>query len=266
MRWLSKISSADLLTLFNGLLGMLAITYILDGNHVFAVMLIFMAVIVDGMDGMAARRFRKKHDFGRFLDSISDAVSFCLAPGILIYSNYYDAALGSAWSSLSNAVCVLGSVMFVGFGLLRLARFAGKDYMSSGFRGLPTPAAALLVIIPCMLWGHWDFNPFSLSYELYPVVAWVIILSIVMVSDIPYPKIRGRAALAVGTILATCILIMGMYIIETGLELPFVQVFFVMWVLLLCYLLAGPVYEVTRPGYVKPEKRRKRRLKRRQPN
>ncbi len=263
MTWLSKITSADLLTLVNGLLGMMAITYILDGNHVFAVMLILMAVIVDGMDGIAARKFRKKHDFGRFLDSISDAVSFCLAPGILIYSNYYDRTLGSAWSSAPNAAAVLASVLFVGFGLLRLARFAGKDYLSSGFRGLPTPAAAMLVMIPCMLWGNHDFSPFSQGYELYPVAAWVIGLSMVMVSDIPYPKIRGKPALAVGTILAVIILVMGLYIIEAGLELPYVEAFYILWVLLLCYLVAGPVYEVTRTGYVKPESRRKRRLERR---
>jgi len=258
MRWLGKITSADLLTLINGLLGMMAITYILDGEHVLATILILIAVIVDGMDGMAARRFRKKHDFGRFLDSISDAVSFCLAPGILLYSNYYDRALGSAWSSMPNAAAVLASVMFVGFGLLRLARFAGKDYLSSGFRGLPTPAAAMLVIIPCLLWGKEDFSPFSQAYELYPVTAWAIGLSLVMVSDVPYPKVRGRPALVAGTVLAVIILVMGLYVIETELDMPYVNALYVLWVLLLCYLLAGPVYEVTRPGYIKPEKRRKR--------
>jgi CDP-diacylglycerol--serine O-phosphatidyltransferase len=260
MRWLSKITSADLLTLINGLLGTFAITYILDGKHVFAAMLIFMAVIVDGMDGMAARKFRKKHDFGRFLDSISDAVSFCLAPGILIYSHFYDRTLGSAWASVPNAAGVIGSVMFVGFGLLRLARFAGKDYMSPGFRGLPTPAAAMLAIIPCLLWGHPEFNPFSISYRVYPVVAWVIGLSLVMVSDIPYPKISGKSGLAVGTILAVSILIMGLYILEMDLDLPYVESFIILFALLLCYMLGGPVYEVTRPGYSKPEKRRRKRL------
>lgn len=260
MRWLSKITSADLLTLINGLLGMLAITYILDGKHVFATMLIFMAVIVDGMDGMAARKFKKKHDFGRFLDSISDAVSFCLAPGILIYSNFYDRTLGSAWSSVPNAVGLMASVMFVGFGLLRLARFAGKDYVSPGFRGLPTPAAAMLAIIPCLLWGHPEFNPFSLGYEIYPILAWVIGLSIVMVSDIPYPKISGKPALAVGTIVAVSILIMGLYIIETNLELPYAEAFLIVLFLLIGYLVIGPIYEITRPGYTKPEKRRRRRL------
>ncbi len=260
MRWLGKITSADLLTLLNGLLGTLAITYILDGRHVFAALLIFMAVIVDGMDGIAARRFRKKHDFGRFLDSISDAVSFCLAPGILLYHNFYDKDLGSAWHSMSNAVAVLGSVLFVGFGLLRLARFAGKDYKSKGFRGLPTPAAAMIVVVLCLLWGNSEFTPFSKDFLLYEVVAVAIGLAIIMVSDIPYPKFAGRAAMAVGTIVAVGILVLGLYVIETNLELPYTEVLIILLGLMAGYLIGGPIWEVTRPDYKRRE--RKRRLKR----
>jgi CDP-diacylglycerol--serine O-phosphatidyltransferase len=257
MRWLSKITSADLLTLFNGLLGMLAITYILDGRHVFAALLIFMAVIVDGMDGIAARKFRKKHDFGRFLDSISDAVSFCLAPGILIYHNFYDKELGSAWYVASNAVALLGSVLFVGFGLLRLARFAGKDFKSSGFRGLPTPAAAMIAVVICLLWGNPAFTPFSLEFLPYPVIGAVIGLAIIMVSDIPYPKFSGRAAMAVGTIVAIGILVMGLYVIETELELPYTEVLVILLGLMLGYLVCGPLYEISRPDYQRREKRRR---------
>ena len=260
MRWLSKISSADLLTLLNGLLGTLAITYILDERYVFAAMLIFMAVVVDGMDGMAARKFKKKHDFGRFLDSISDAVSFCLAPGILIYSNFFNDNLGSAWESIPNALCVIASVLFVGFGLLRLARFAGKDFKFPGFLGLPTPAAALIAIVLCLLWGNPDLNPFYLSYELYPVNLAAIGLALLMVSEVPYPKIEGRVAKAAGTVLALGILVMGLYVIETDLEMPYTEIFLVMLVLLCGYLVIGPIYQLTRPDYTKPEKRRKRRL------
>jgi len=260
MKWLGKITSADLLTLTNALLGMLAITYILDGRHVFAGMLIFMAVIIDGLDGIAARKFRKKHDFGRFLDSISDSVSFCLAPGILIYSNFYDKALGSAWYSFPNAVAVVGSVLFVGFGLLRLARFAGKDFRNIGFRGLPTPAAAMIAIVLCLLWGNPVFTPFSMSYQPYPVMAAIMGLSFIMVSDMPYPKIVGKAAMAVGLILAVGILIMGLYVLETALELPYTEIFIALLGLMSAYLVGGPLYEISKPDY-----RRRQRRKRSKP-
>jgi phosphatidylserine synthase len=212
---------------------------------------------------MAARKFKKKHDFGRFLDSISDAVSFCLAPGIMIYSNYYNDNLGSAWESIPNMVCVVASVLFVGFGLLRLARFAGKDFKNPGFLGLPTPAAALIAIVLCLLWGNLELNPFSLSYELYAVNAAVIGLAIIMVSEIPYPKIEKRVAKAAGTVLALGILVMGLYVIETDLEMPYTKIFLAMLVLLCGYLVIGPIWQLTRPDYVKPDKRRKRRLARR---
>lgn len=263
MRWLGKITSADLLTLLNGLLGMLAITYVLDGRHVFAAVLIFMCVIVDGMDGIVARHVKKKHDFGRFLDSISDAVSFCLAPGVLIYSNYYDKGLGSAWGSVPNALAVVGSVMFVGFGLLRLARFAGKDFRNTGFRGLPTPAAAMAAVALCLLWGNEAFTEFSVGYEPYPVLAAAIGISLLMVSDIPYPKIAGKMALVVGTIVAVFVLVMGLYVIESGLEMPYTELLLVLLAMLGGFIIVGPVYEVARPGYVRPERRRRRRLKHR---
>ncbi|MCK5024718.1 MAG: CDP-diacylglycerol--serine O-phosphatidyltransferase [Thermoplasmata archaeon] len=243
MRWLSRIGSADLLTLANGFLGTLAITYILDGEHIIASLLILLAVIMDGLDGIVARRYGSPHEFGQFLDSISDAVSFCLAPGLIIYNNFYDKTLGTAWQSFPNALATVATLFFVVFGLLRLARFAGKDFRMKSFLGLPTPASAMLVIVLCLLWGNPELNPFSLSYEPYFIIGVIIALAFLMVSDVRYPKIRGKLAIVAGLNLILGIIPMLVYRIVPDYEAPVVELLIIFLLLLIVYILGGPVYE-----------------------
>jgi len=243
MRWLSRIGAADLITLANGFLGTLAITYILDGEHVLASLLIFLAVIMDGLDGIVARNYGSPHEFGRFLDSISDAVSFCLAPGLIIYNNFYDKMLGNAWVSFPNAVATVGTMFFVVFGLLRLARFAGKDFRMKSFLGLPTPAAAMVAIVLCLLWGNINLNPFSIDYYPYYVIAAIVILAFLMVSDVRYPKIRGKLAIIAGLSMAFGIIPLMAQRLAPEFVLPLEECFIGFFGLLLIYVVWGPVFE-----------------------
>ena len=90
-RALSLLSYADIATLTSALLGFLAITYIIDGSdssYLVAMLLLPISAIIDGMDGALARKFGTKHDYGKYLDSISDSICFGLAPSILVYSLY----------------------------------------------------------------------------------------------------------------------------------------------------------------------------------
>ncbi len=243
MRWLGRISNADLLTLANGFLGTLAITYILDGEHLMASLLIFLAVIMDGLDGIVARRYGSPHEFGQFLDSISDAVSFCLAPGLIIYNNFYEKDLGTAWVSFPNALATAATLFFVVFGLLRLARFAGKDYRMRSFLGLPTPASAMLVIVLCLLWGNQELNTFSIGYEPYFIIGAIVALAFLMVSDVRYPKIRGKLSVVAGLSIAIGILPILVYKIIPDFEAPVVELLIIFLILLMAYVLCGPIYE-----------------------
>ena len=88
-RPLTILSYADLATLTSAVLGFLAIIYIIDGipsSFVVAMMILPICAIIDGMDGALARKFGTKHEFGKYLDSISDSICFGIAPSILIYS------------------------------------------------------------------------------------------------------------------------------------------------------------------------------------
>lgn len=243
MRWLGRIGSADLLTIANGFLGTLAITYILDGEHLIASLLIFLAVIMDGLDGIVARRYGSPHEFGQFLDSISDAISFCLAPGLIIYNNFYDKALGNAWQSFPNALATAATMFFVVFGFLRLARFAGKDFHMKSFLGLPTPASAMLVIVLCLLWGNQELNVFSMSYEPYFIIGAIVALAFLMVSDVRYPKMRGKLSIAAGLSLTLGLVPILAYKIIPDFELPIVELLIAFLILLMTYVLGGPIYE-----------------------
>jgi CDP-diacylglycerol--serine O-phosphatidyltransferase len=241
MKWMSRISAADFLTVTNGLLGVLAITYILDGEHLIACLLILTAVAIDGLDGMVARRFGTPHEFGRFLDSISDAISFCMAPALLIYNNFYDQSLGSAWVSMPNAIAVITTMFYASFSILRLARFAGRDYSEKHFKGLPTPAAAVVVIILTLLWGNPEVNPFAYPEMQSLAIIMSIILSFLMVSDIPYPNIRGWMVIPAGlALLITSIPVILYQFLRTSIIVPAVEIESLALALLFSYIIFGP--------------------------
>lgn len=241
MKWLGRISAADLLTATNGFLGVLAITYILDGRHVIATLLIFLAVLVDGLDGMAARRFGSPHEFGRFLDSISDTVSFCLAPALMIYNNFYDKELGSAWTEMPNAIAVIACLIYATFGIFRLARFAGKDYAKKHFVGLPTPAAAVIIIIVCMLWGKAELNPFVIEESSLLAIVFTIVISVLMISDVPYPNVRGfLIPLTVGVIAMAIFPLIWFLYLSDFFGLPGQGMLILAFVFMILYLVTGP--------------------------
>lgn len=141
----------NMVTLAGMCLGLTSIRYAMDERFGFAVALIFLAVLMDGLDGLLARRLRATSNFGAELDSLSDFLCFGVAPGILLYK-YMLEPLGSlGW------IFVL---IFAAAGCLRLARFnvmrgAGAQEEVSDtqtdkthFVGVPAPAGAMLALLP----------------------------------------------------------------------------------------------------------------------
>jgi CDP-diacylglycerol--serine O-phosphatidyltransferase len=250
MRWIRKVSAADYLTLANGLLGFLAITYIIDGRFNMAYLLLMTAILIDGIDGRLARLMKSKHNFGRYIDSFSDSISFCFAPAVLVYSTFYDPSKGSAFASLDNAAAVAVPTVFVLFGIMRLARFAHGGYKERNFLGMPTPAAAFLVISLCILFG----DAALISNTGVAVLPPMLMASILMISDLPYPKIGGGlfipAALAMFIgILSTGLLVFGAFPSVT-LVLTIISFLFI-----LIYMTGGPLYvKISDRDYITPER------------
>lgn len=176
-----KFQIADSITIANVFVGILAVMYILDGACRIASALILIAILLDGIDGKVARAQRKKHEFGRYIDSVSDSISFCLAPAVLLYKSYYVLERGSAFYDFQNAIVVLVIALIVLFGMLRLARFAyRKEDEMNYFIGLPTPAFALLTVVLYSL-----FN----TIWILPLIS---ISSLLMISPFRYPKMESK--------------------------------------------------------------------------
>jgi CDP-diacylglycerol--serine O-phosphatidyltransferase len=184
-----KLAIPDLVTIANGLLGALAIMYIFNGACKLGACLVLICLLLDGIDGRVARILKKKSELGRYLDSLADSISFCLAPAILLYKSYYSLERGSAFYNLENALVILVIIFVIGFGILRLARFAyEKEDNLKFFIGLPTPALAFFIVIL--------YNLLSIEAIVLPIC----IISFLVISKLKYPKIEGALYTLAGAI------------------------------------------------------------------
>ena len=158
---LRKLTIADVFTISNLFFGFLAV---ITGN----IRYIFISAIMDGLDGMVARS-AGSGEFGKELDSLADFFSFGFVPAFFLLKFYADA----------TALAV--AFFYVCCAMLRLARFNVTE--SRNFIGLPVTASALLLssVIVCG-------KPELVLYLILP-------LSLAMICDITYPKIRSEKIL-----------------------------------------------------------------------
>lgn len=243
MAWIRKVSPADVITLVNAIVGFLAITYVIDRRWLEASVLVIAGVVLDGLDGLAARRWGSKHNRGQYLDSFSDTITFCIAPALLVYGLFYDAARGSAWTDPMNALAVIASTLIASFGILRLARFVQTDYAKESFLGFPTPANALLVISLVELFGAAGTKTASVVEANVVVLVLSIAASILMISNVPYPKVsdalRVPATLAATGFGAVSLLAYLFLLNRATVE---AVVFTLLFLGIVAYVFGGPLY------------------------
>ncbi len=156
--------------------GFYAIASAISGRYETAAMLIFVSLVLDGLDGRVARLTNTQSDFGAEYDSMADMISFGAAPAIVMY----------LWSlaSLGQAGLIAAFVHLAG-GALRLARFntqlgtADKRY----FQGLPSPAAA--AILAGLVWVS---EKYQYGIETLPWLILIITVTtgLLMVSNFRY--------------------------------------------------------------------------------
>lgn len=170
-------------TLMNLFCGFAAIIQVLQDKLTFAAWLIVLAGLFDLLDGFMARLANATSAFGIELDSLSDVVSFGVAPGILIYAfSLQDLSTPGVLISALPALC----------GAVRLGRFnveaVTENY--SYFRGLPIPAQAVM-IVAFFLTFHDRLELFdTFKYGVNGIVIpMVILLSLLMVSTVPFDKV-----------------------------------------------------------------------------
>jgi len=170
----------NFITLLSLSSGFTSIRFSLNGELELAIYLILLATIFDFFDGWFARKLKTGSNFGAELDSLSDFVSFGVAPSFLIYL-WSTHALGSmGWGA---------TLFFVICSALRLARFTTDIYITNKpinnneyFVGLPSPAAAGLILLPLFI--YFEFNFYFLKNEYLNLLI-TIIIGLMMISKIP---------------------------------------------------------------------------------
>jgi len=167
------------LTIFGVCLGLSSIKFALDANYAMAIIAMGFAAILDTLDGRVARLIKGTSKVGKELDSLTDVISFGVAPGFIMYFWTLNEIGKFGWMLvLIYIVCCA----------LRLARFnltvieENEPWKINFFEGVPSPAAAGLVLLPLIL------NLSGLiQFENFTVLTIIAILttSILMVSKIP---------------------------------------------------------------------------------
>lgn len=166
-------SIPSLFTIGNLFLGIAAIILVFDEKPEFAAMMVIIAMLLDGVDGRVARALNAQSDFGKELDSLSDVISFGVAPAFIMYV--------VAFQELNPAAAWIVTAIFPICGALRLARFNVIAGTPGYFIGLPIPAAGGVV------------STLALFYEDIPVIVLLLstlALSFLMVSNIKYPNFK----------------------------------------------------------------------------
>jgi len=209
--------------------GFYAIVQGMDGKFETACIAIFVAMVLDGLDGRVARMTRTTSEFGAQLDSLSDMVSFGAAPALVMYAWALQPLGKWGW---------IGAFIYCVCAALRLARFntnlgvVDKRY----FQGLPSPAAA------CLMAGLiWVLNEWQVSGGDVGWVAWVmaVFAGVTMISTVPYYSGKDFN-------LRRSVPFWVMPAIVVGYLLISIQPSHVLFGLFVCYALSGYVIWVMR--------------------
>ena len=163
------------ITCLNLLSGSTAVIFAFKDDFDMALGFIILASVFDFLDGLAARLLHAYSDIGKELDSLSDAVSFGLAPSLILY-NYLDGFT----SVIHDYVCYFPLLTAV-FAAVRLARFNLDTRQSENFLGLPVPASALCAASLAAFAEHYQYTANTILANNYAIPAIVIILSMTLI-------------------------------------------------------------------------------------
>ena len=172
--------------LFSGFFAIIAAS---QGRFEAACIAIFVAAVLDGLDGRVARMTNTQTEFGVQYDSLSDLVSFGMAPALLMY-HWALFSLKHDGMTLGK-VGWLGAFLYAACAALRLARFNSQvgTVDKRWFVGLPSPSAAGLVA--SFVWVMVDLDLWSGTQLRYAALTLTVIAGLLMVSRIRYPSFKG---------------------------------------------------------------------------
>ena len=183
-----KVLIPNVITLSGLSFGLSSIRFALESDFNLAIVCILFAGVCDVLDGMLARHLQSESDLGAQLDSLSDFLSFGIAPGLLIYMSIFNQ---------DSSIGAFAALAFIIFSCLRLALYnvrlveskASEEDQEHFFSGIPTPVGAILIMLPLT---H-SFMGYDWAFEnLNFVAGYIILISGLLVSRIPTFSIKRK--------------------------------------------------------------------------
>jgi len=175
----ARVILPNMLTLIGVCIGLTSIRFALDEKFEFAIIAIIFAALIDGLDGRIARLIKGTSKVGKELDSLTDMISFGVAPAFIMYFWKLNTLGRFGW-----LVCLIYVICVA----LRLARFnvnsnQEPSWRDNFFEGVPSPAGGILVLTPLIL-SFTNFDYLSLNYDIL-VPIFFIITSLLLISKFP---------------------------------------------------------------------------------
>ena len=175
----ARVILPNMLTLIGVCIGLTSIRFALDERFELAIIAIIFAALIDGLDGRIARLIKGTSKVGKELDSLTDMISFGVAPAFIMYFWNLNSLGRFGWLlCLIFVICVA----------LRLARFninssQDSSWKDNFFEGVPSPAGGILVLTPLII-SLSGFDYFKLNYDTI-VPIFFIVTSFLLISKFP---------------------------------------------------------------------------------
>ena len=175
----ARVILPNMLTLIGVCIGLTSIRFALDGKFELAIIAIIFAALIDGLDGRIARLIKGTSKVGKELDSLTDMISFGVAPAFIMFFWKLNTLGRFGWLlCLIYVICVA----------LRLARFnvnsnQEPSWRDNFFEGVPSPAGGILVLTPLII-SLSGFNLYQLNYDII-VPLFFIGTSFLLISKFP---------------------------------------------------------------------------------
>lgn len=165
----------------------------LKENICLASLFIAIAAVVDFLDGFVARALNICSEMGRQLDSLADMASFGVAPGIILYQFLRMGFIKETDGIEASTLVLLPAFIFTCAGAYRLARFNVDTSQAYGFKGVPIPAAGLVVAsLPLIYWYSNSDFVYNLILNKWFLYALIILLSWLMISKLPIMAMKFK--------------------------------------------------------------------------
>ena len=175
----ARVILPNMLTLIGVCIGLTSIRFALDGRYEFAIIAIIIAAVIDGLDGRIARLIKGTSKVGKELDSLTDMISFGVAPAFIMYFWKLNELGRFGW-----LVCLIYVICVA----LRLARFnvntgGEPSWRDNFFEGVPSPAGGILVLTP-LIFSMSSIELFKIDYSII-VPIFFIVTSFLLISKFP---------------------------------------------------------------------------------